>query len=68
MQQIIVPLQANWCILPSSEPPFGGPPSPQGEGFGTVHNITINYNLTLQMQTGAVQMNGSGFIISLSAA
>ena len=33
MQQIVVAIQANWCVYPSSEPPFGGPPSPQGEGL-----------------------------------
>ena len=45
MQQINVLFRANWCVLPSSEPPFGGPPSPQGEGFGVVRNCPLNYNL-----------------------
>ena len=45
MQQIIVLIQANWCIYPSSEPPFGGPPSPRGEGLGAAIIGAINYNL-----------------------
>ena len=45
MQQIIVLIQANWCIYPSSEPPFGGSPSPRGEGLGAAIIGATNYNL-----------------------
>jgi len=29
-------LGANWCVFPSSDPAYAGPPSPQGEGMGAV--------------------------------
>ena len=53
MQQIIVLIQANWCIYPSSEPPFGGPPSPRGEGLGAAIIGAINYNLYTSPQKSA---------------